>query len=306
MVVMVAGAGRAGRRGERRPAPDHLAVQPDTRVNQDAGTAGQQETTLAVNPLNPDNAVVVYKDYRAAERNYLAATTDGGLTWREQPFPDLGPTAPGNTDPSVYFRRDGRAYILWTARHRLAERRPLLRLVGRRRRLPGALRARSRRPAGITTIAPWLAFDATGGPRNGAIYVAWSPLRQCGDLGRPLHRWRRLLERARARQSTAPRSATTTARSCSSCPTARPWSSSSIDAIAGQTSALVSARSTDGGPTFAPNTPLLTVQQPPFNLPGEHWRHLHLPQPGLRPRHAAGSRWSGAITATARPTASIS
>ena len=84
--------GRVGR------APDRSFVPPAdsgptpfriVRVNQDTGQAPQNEPSVRVNPLNPDNIVVAFRDFRLgwqpAIRNVtIAATTDAGRTWKEQ------------------------------------------------------------------------------------------------------------------------------------------------------------------------------------------------------------------------------
>src|SRR5438045_326839 len=93
------------------------AWEQDRRATQDPTGAGQNETAVAANPLDADNAVVVAKDYRdgPAVRDYVDTTTDGGQTWLEQPFPLPNPAVPNFTDPAAFFRRDGRAYIVWTS-----------------------------------------------------------------------------------------------------------------------------------------------------------------------------------------------
>ena len=55
------------------------AWEQDRRVTQDTSGAGQNETAVAANPLDPNNAVVVAKDYRdvTAVRDYIDTTTDG-------------------------------------------------------------------------------------------------------------------------------------------------------------------------------------------------------------------------------------
>src|SRR3954465_9163275 len=75
----------------------------DTRASQGPPHVGQNETTVAVNPLDANNAVVVAKDYRAGIQDYIFTTTDGGATWLEQPFPLPDPTLPSSIDPTVFF-----------------------------------------------------------------------------------------------------------------------------------------------------------------------------------------------------------
>ncbi len=61
---------------------------PIIKVNQDTGAAPQNESSVRINPKNPDNIVAVFRDFRLSwnppVRNVtLAATTDGGKTWHE-------------------------------------------------------------------------------------------------------------------------------------------------------------------------------------------------------------------------------
>ncbi|HMA37117.1 MAG TPA: S-layer homology domain-containing protein [Chloroflexia bacterium] len=251
------------------PALHAPAWEADTRVVQDTSGAGQHETALAVNPRNPDNAVVVFKDYRAAEHNYLDTTTDGGATWHEQPFADLGPPVSGNTDPSVYFRRDGRAYILWTGIVDWPDAGLYCAWSddgGFTWSTPVAITA----PAGHYDDKSWLAFDATGGPYDGTIDVAWTRF----GLAE--------IDAARSTDGGATWSAAVQISD-------DPWTSNDdgaqplvlpggavIDIFLHDnpdgTATLVRTGSTDGGVTWSPDTPLFAIQPPPYTLPGEHWR----------------------------------
>src|SRR5438552_11392129 len=151
------------------------AWEQDRRATQDTTGAGQNETAVAANPLDAENAVVVAKDFRdgATVRDYLDTTTDGGLTWLEQPFPLPNPAVPDFPDPAAFFRRDGRAYIVWTSSGDFQH---------------GGLFVAWSMDKGITWSAPvaitppaghfddkaWVAFDDTGGAHDGAMYAAWT------------------------------------------------------------------------------------------------------------------------------------
>ena len=246
------------------------AWEPDHRATQDPSGAGQHETLIAVNPLNADNAVVVVKDYRNGERNYLDATTDGGLTWQEQPFPRPVPDLPTDTDPTVFFRRDGRAYLVWTSSRDFTT---------------GGLFCAWSDDGGRTWTTPviitppqahfddkaWLAFDATGGPRDGTIYAAWTRFGNAEIVA------------ARSTDGGVTWGQTQTISNGASLlnndgaqPLVLPDGSVIVvflhDASPGQQGSLVLARSTDGGASWLPNVPLFPIAQPPFTLPGENWR----------------------------------
>ena len=89
------------------------------KVNQDTTTEPQNECTVAINPLNKDNAVFVFRDFRYGSgenetvpiRNVgIATTTDGGVTWSETL------AAYGNhnrfSDPNVAVDKNGTFFVV--------------------------------------------------------------------------------------------------------------------------------------------------------------------------------------------------
>ena len=249
--------------------PGAPAWGPDVRASQDVTGSGQNETLVAVNPLNGDNAVVVYKDYRGDMRDYLSATTDGGVTWHEQLFPRPSPDLLQDTDPTVFFRPDGRAYLLWTSSSDFQH---------------GGLFSAWSDDSGQTWSQPvavtlpeghfddksWLAFDTSGGPLNGDMYASWT---RFGNA--------EIME-ARSTDGGSSWSAPVQV-------SAGPWSSDNdgaqplvlpdgtliiifLHANPANTETVMLARSTDGGTTFQGNVPLFDIQPAPYTLPGEHWR----------------------------------
>src|SRR3989440_6093937 len=89
----------------------------DNLTNQDYACFPQDETSIAVNPTNPKNAVGGANDYRlgwGASGFYV--TTDGGNHWYDgiKPFPTNANQArdhiDGGGDPSIAFDRDGGVY----------------------------------------------------------------------------------------------------------------------------------------------------------------------------------------------------
>jgi hypothetical protein len=251
----------------------NLTWEQDHRATQDASGAGQQEPAIAANPLNLDNAVVVAKDYRSGvSRNYIDTTTDGGVTWLEQPFPRPNPDLPSDIDPAVFFRPDGRAYITWTSFSDFGH---------------GGLFCSWSDDGGLTWSTalpitpadghfddkPWLAFDTTGGPHSGTIYAAWT---RFGNAE---------LAFARSTDGGATWSTPIFASNGSSAinndgaqPLVLPDGTLLImflhNTSPGIVGTLTLAVSTDGGATFLPNTPLFDVQQAPYTLPGEQWRNF--------------------------------
>ncbi|MDQ6692876.1 MAG: glycoside hydrolase [Chloroflexota bacterium] len=248
----------------------------DTRVVQDKSGSGQHETAIAVNPHNADNAVVVFKDYRAAERNYLDATTDGGLTWREQPFAAV-PGAPGNTDPAVFFRSDGRAYIVWTAEVEWPN--------------AGLYCAWSddggftwNAPVQITRVTghyddkPWLAFGSNTDPTDTTIYAAWTrdaPGELAGiDVAHSTNGG-----------ATWSKSVRVDAGSWMEDDDGAQWIVQPDGTLLlmflhsnnAQSATLLLSRSTDDGATWSENRPIFNIAPLPYTLPGEHWRNFPYP-----------------------------
>jgi len=89
----------------------------DIKTNQDYSCFPQDETSIAINPTNPKNAVGGANDYRLGwGSSGFYATTDGGNHWYDgvKPFP-TNANSPrdhidGGGDPSIAFDRDGVVY----------------------------------------------------------------------------------------------------------------------------------------------------------------------------------------------------
>ena len=87
----------------------------DRRVNQDYSCFPQNETSIAVNPLNPKNLVAGQNDYRLGwGTSGFDASTDNGNHWYDGiiPFPTLpnGDNLDGGGDPAIAFDSAGVAY----------------------------------------------------------------------------------------------------------------------------------------------------------------------------------------------------
>lgn len=89
----------------------------DNLTNQDYACFPQDETSIAVNPTNPKNAIGGANDYRLGwGSSGFYATTNNGSAWYDgiKPFPTNANQArdhvDGGGDPSVAFDREGTAY----------------------------------------------------------------------------------------------------------------------------------------------------------------------------------------------------
>ena len=123
----------AGEPADKNPKPLDLNAQDkveqlsqggdDIKVNQDYSCFPQNETSVAVNPLQPKNVVAGQNDYRLGwGTSGFDASTDNGNHWYDGiiPFPtlpsdagptgDLADTLDGGGDPAVVFDRAGVVY----------------------------------------------------------------------------------------------------------------------------------------------------------------------------------------------------
>jgi hypothetical protein len=86
----------------------------DGRANQDRSCQPQNETTIAINPLDEDNLVGGANDYRLGDAQLgFYASADGGETWTDGLVPGpSGANLAAAGDPVVVFDRGGTAYHL--------------------------------------------------------------------------------------------------------------------------------------------------------------------------------------------------
>src|SRR5688500_14417115 len=249
-----------------------LAWEGDLRATQDASGAAQNETHIAANPLDPENAIVVTKDFRtgARSRNYIDTTTDGGATWVEQLVPRPNPDLPEDIDPAVFFRSDGRAYLIWTSSSDFTHGGLFLSWSddGGLTWVPAVVVTP---PEGYFDDKVWLAFDETGGPYHGTIYAFWTRFGKAEILSA-----RSTDDGVTWSQPVQVSTGKSAIHNDGAQPVVLPDGSLLVlfihDYSPGIQGTFTIARSTDGGATFSPNVPLFTVEQTPLLLPGEGWR----------------------------------
>lgn len=87
------------------PAQDFINVQ----VNSDTSGNLHNEEQVAANPLNPDNVVAVWRDFRLGHRRVgVGYSFDGGLTWRDTLMEENH--FPRHSDPGITVDRNGNFY----------------------------------------------------------------------------------------------------------------------------------------------------------------------------------------------------
>lgn len=243
--------------------------EPNTRVSQGPPEVGQNETAIAVNPLNSDDAVAVSKDYSNGINNVVFTTIDGGATWLEQPFPLPDPTLPSAIDPTVFFRRDGRPYLVWTA-YIDFYRSALLTAWSDDGGLTWTHTVLVTPVGNYFDDKPWLAFDETGGTRDGTIYVHFTRFGSAQTMGT-----RSTDGGATWLQPNQISSGEFAINNDGPQPAVLPDGTVAtifIHDISAEEGQIVLSKSTDGGATWSPGSVVVNVQKPPFRLPGENWR----------------------------------
>lgn len=73
----------------------------------------QNESSIAINPLNPKRLIASAVDYRGNSATWVYNSTDGGATWKSTNLGFARPDWQSTNDPSVAFDRTGRGYLCY-------------------------------------------------------------------------------------------------------------------------------------------------------------------------------------------------
>jgi len=149
-----------------------LADYPQIRLNTDNTTQLQNEQQIAVNPLDPQNVVACWRDFRLGYRQVgVGYSFDGGTTWTDFL---IGGELPWDSDPVLTVHRDGTFYLV---------------VINYRNGAENQLSVHRSTTGGLSWEGPftavysagfdfedkeWVAVDRTGGLRDGHVYIAWS------------------------------------------------------------------------------------------------------------------------------------
>ncbi len=156
----------------------------NVRANQDASGRPQNETALAVDPLDPLHVVAGANDYRNGDAMCGWYTSfDGGVTWADGTLPlILNYDAAG--DPDVDFDRQGNVFYACLIFQRDNDT------------PPSGVYVSTSTDGGLTWGAPvavavaaatdfedkeFLAVDRSGGTHDGNLYVSWTRFLANGD-----------------------------------------------------------------------------------------------------------------------------
>jgi hypothetical protein len=73
----------------------------------------QNESSIAIDPLNPKRLIASAVDYRGNSSTWVYNSTDGGRTWKNTNLGFARPDWQSTNDPSVAFDRSGRGYLCY-------------------------------------------------------------------------------------------------------------------------------------------------------------------------------------------------
>ncbi len=144
------------------------------KINSDTTAELQNEQQVAVNPLNPDNLVAVWRDFRLGYRRVgVGYSFDGGLTWTDTLLPDHFYTR--HSDPGITWDRFGNFYAVILSYEDTSS--------------PNGLFVTRSSDGGVTwgphvaavdgvpgvfEDKELIACDRTGGAHDGNLYVTWA------------------------------------------------------------------------------------------------------------------------------------
>ena len=104
LIAALAGSGTAG------AAPRALSIGPNVNVSKMTGN--QSETTVAINPTNPSNVVIV-SNIESGSGLFKAFSTDGGATWTAEVIADGDALGFACCDPSAAFDAFGNLFLIY-------------------------------------------------------------------------------------------------------------------------------------------------------------------------------------------------
>jgi hypothetical protein len=152
------------------------------RINQDNTLQLQNEEQIVTNPVNPDNLVAVWRDFRLGYRRVgYAASFDGGITWTEDLFEE--PTYPWHSDPGLTVDAEGNFFAVILSYTSTYE--------------PNGLYVYKSSDGGLSWGDPvevingvpnvfedkeLIGCDRTGGTHDGNLYVTWARFGYTTDI----------------------------------------------------------------------------------------------------------------------------
>jgi hypothetical protein len=147
-----------------------------TNVAITTNTADQSEPTIAVSPLNSNNVMAAWNEFRSEgfSKAGYSFSTNKGSTWTEGPFllpPPDRPTFKFGFDPSVAYDQFGNTFYNYIATPSMS-----LGAVYTAKTTNNGTSWTYKQVSTLTTSQdkPFMAIDNTGGTKDGRIYVSWT------------------------------------------------------------------------------------------------------------------------------------
>ena len=156
------------------PAPAGRAYD-NLRINTDSTQQLQNEQQVVVNPLNPDNLVATWRDFRLGHREVgIGYSLDGGQNWTDYLID--GPAQYSyHSDPGLTVDRQGNIYACILSYNDTSSPNGLFVLKsGSGGASWGAPVAAVDGVNGVFEDKQLIACDRTTGPHDGNLYVSWS------------------------------------------------------------------------------------------------------------------------------------
>jgi hypothetical protein len=154
----------------------HLAWDPiNWRINSDTTAEVQNEEQVVANPLDPDNLVAVWRDFRLGYRQVgVGYTFDGGVTWTD--FLMDEPHYSRQSDPGITVDRFGNFYVVvlsYTGSTSEPNGLFIQKSTDGGETWGGSVEVIDGVP-GVFEDKELIACDRTGGAHDGNLYVAWT------------------------------------------------------------------------------------------------------------------------------------
>jgi hypothetical protein len=150
----------------------------NVQLNTDGTTQLQNEESLCINPVNSDNVLAMWRDFRLGYRRIGIGTSfDGGQTWSDSLF--VGTPYTRHSDPVISYAADGTIYACVLSYDDGLDYNGLFIFPstdgGMTWDVPITIVDQT---SGAFEDKQWINVDRTGGTYDGRIYVPWTRFTQ--------------------------------------------------------------------------------------------------------------------------------
>ena len=146
------------------------------KINSDLTTQIQNEEQVVINPLNKDNVVAVWRDFRYGYRRVgVGRSFDGGRTWADALFNNAYGSFPWHSDPGLTVDRNGNFYTVVLGVDPGINQSEILVFKSTDGGISWGIPTTAVPPSiGIFEDKELMACDRSEGPYDGNLYIAWS------------------------------------------------------------------------------------------------------------------------------------